>query len=542
MGRSAQTRESGTFSDADKQGPLAAGNLSLGNPVFLLSLILVCGFSLRVWHTGFGYPAVLHPDEWAKYRVVKRIVGGLNPEYFQHPGFLVNSAAIVVKLSQPLFGADRPFFDVLWPARFWVVILGTLTLVPVFFLTRAVYGSAAACLASAFLAVSPMHVVHSRYVKEDVPLVLFVCLSLWGLICWMRTGNAKAGWGWFALAVAGAALSLASKFVGALALILLVGTVLSGKASWKRKTIVVLSSCLGAAVVFLLASPQVLHWEVTRPNFLYELGRGVKGPGYGPVLRIHEWPDWGTYFFVHGLGPGLTWPICLVGTVGMVQALRGLRKEPGALLLAITALAWYLLAELTPQKLNMDSERYVMPALAILCPLGAGWLWARIEHKRFRYYLIPILLIFPLAQTLLINLNLEPDTRTTASQWLREEGPREPFQFLEYNTMYRGVESPYAKWVPGSIHAPEEVFQQNLRQADALVISSFHTDRYERARHRSRFELDRLEQARKVFPYGIVFQKPAFVTTGFHHPRVELYFRRPYPGAQETAVPGKRGF
>jgi hypothetical protein len=154
--------------------------------------ILAIAIGLRVYGLRYGLPAVYNPDEVAiMSRALAFAKRDLNPHNFVYPSFyfyllfawegLTMAAAVAAREVQSLAAFQREFF--LDPTRVFVAgrvltaILGTATVLATGALTSRVAGPTAGLVAALVLAVSPLHVLNSHYVKHDVPVTLLIVLA-----------------------------------------------------------------------------------------------------------------------------------------------------------------------------------------------------------------------------------------------------------------------------------------------------------------------------------------------------------------------------
>jgi hypothetical protein len=166
-----------------------AASAGLG-PVWVVIFLLA--LAIRVYGLRYGLPAVYNPDEVAiMSRALAFAKGDLNPHNFLYPSFYfyalfawegLTALLAVATRSVESFGAfQREFF--LDPTRVFVAgrlltaLLGAVTVVATGVLTSRVTGRLAGLLAALLLAVAPLHVLNSHYVKHDVPVTFLIVLA-----------------------------------------------------------------------------------------------------------------------------------------------------------------------------------------------------------------------------------------------------------------------------------------------------------------------------------------------------------------------------
>ncbi|MCB0336352.1 MAG: glycosyltransferase family 39 protein, partial [Bdellovibrionales bacterium] len=143
--------------------------------------IVALGAAVRFYHLDFGLPFNFHPDEVPKFNAVMRMraAGDLNPRYFLHPSFLLYSSYGMNVLLHWLgdFGTFEQTLT--FAGRLVSATTGTLSIYLVYRIGQLLFSSVAGLYAALFLAVFPLHVTCSRYVKEDALLTFFLLLSAW---------------------------------------------------------------------------------------------------------------------------------------------------------------------------------------------------------------------------------------------------------------------------------------------------------------------------------------------------------------------------
>ena len=163
-----------------------------------LWLIFAVALALRVFGLRYGLPAVYNPDEVAiMSRALAFAKWDFNPHNFLYPSFYfyalfawegLTALLAVATRTVASFGAfQREFF--LDPTRVFVAgrlltaLLGAGTVVATGALgsrvwsTSGINGRLAGVLAALLLAVAPLHVLNSHYVKHDVPVTFLIVLA-----------------------------------------------------------------------------------------------------------------------------------------------------------------------------------------------------------------------------------------------------------------------------------------------------------------------------------------------------------------------------
>jgi hypothetical protein len=147
---------------------------------------------LRLYGLRYGLPAVYNPDEVAiMSRALAFAKGDLNPHNFLYPSFYfyvlfawegLTAALAVASRAVDSFGAfQREFF--IDPTRVFVAgrllsaLLGTATVIATGLLGARLTLHIVGPIAALLLAVAPLHVLNSHYVKHDVPVTFLIVLA-----------------------------------------------------------------------------------------------------------------------------------------------------------------------------------------------------------------------------------------------------------------------------------------------------------------------------------------------------------------------------
>ena len=345
-----------------------------------LAAILAVAATLRLTGIRYGLPLpVLNPDEANTVpRAWRMGHGHLDPGWYDYPSLLMALLAPV----QALFA--KPQFEA---ARYVAVAIGLAGVAAAWWLGRRAYGTAAAIVGAATVAVATTHVAYSRMAVTDVLLALattcVLALAVEGRIEWAGLA---------------AGLAASAKYPGAIAL---VPVVVAGWGRWRS----VASAAALAVAGFALTSPFVLihggrAWDdISRVQRLARGGwLGFEDDPVTPLAYVDRlWETVG--------------PFLLVALVGSVAAL--VRRTRTDLVLLSFAVAYWL--ALMPQQAHFD--RYVLPLVPVLAVLAGSVRWV-----------VPValvLLVVPLVWSAGDARELtRTDTRLRADAWVASHVPR----------------------------------------------------------------------------------------------------------------------
>jgi 4-amino-4-deoxy-L-arabinose transferase-like glycosyltransferase len=330
-----------------------------------LAAILCVAAALRFYGLGAGIPYAIGVDE---PEVVNRAVGmmrsgSLNPHFYDNPTLYIYvqlAVAVARFMAGAMAGAWSSLGQVtaadffLW-GRAATAAFGTLTVLIVYLIGLR-WGTRPALLGAGLMAVMPLHVRESHFVLTDVPATFFVTLTF---LLTLRAGERPAA-GTFAAAGAAAGLAAATKYPGALALLLpLVAIALSPEARPSRLRAAV-AACAASAAAFLLAAPYTI---LDLPGFL----DGYARLSASYTVAVSEPP---LITYLKHQRNSLQWPAALLAIAGAVLAAVRATRGPGRIrwTLAVmfpAAYLWFI------SRQNLVFARYLLPLVPFVCLLAA---------------------------------------------------------------------------------------------------------------------------------------------------------------------------
>lgn len=404
-----------------------------------LWLIFAVALALRLIGLRYGLPAVYNPDEVAiMSRTLAFAKGDFNPHNFLYPTFYfyalfawegLTAVAAVATRSVASFGAfQREFF--LDPTRVFVAgrlltaLLGAGTVVATGILGSRLWSPLVGVLAALLMAVAPLHVMNSHYVKHDVPVTLLIVLAYLAYARLWDTAGARPdsevrgfrlqadGPLLCAAAMTGAAFS--THYYAIFLAIPLAWSAARG-ARDRRGVIrrVAMAAAVSAAVFFLL-SPFLLVEPGTAlrdiaANRQIVVDRAVEDLGY-----VASAARYATLLLFDTVGL----PSALLSLAGLVIALR---KDPRR--------AWWLLAFAIPFLLfiagTFPASRYLVPLvpfMAILAAIAVAWLWQR-QRLAAQVLLVTAVAVAGLDCLRTGAFIRQTDTRTLALDYIQSHIP-----------------------------------------------------------------------------------------------------------------------
>lgn len=483
--------------------------------------------AIRFYRLDFGLPYNYHPDEIPKANAIMQMVAShsFNPRYFLHPSLLLYCTYFINTVFHWL-GVTGDFRETAFLAgRCVSALAGSLSILFVYAIATRLFSQRAGVISAALLAVFPLHVTCSRYLKEDSLLVFFILAATWAVIKAAQENRR----GLLFLAAVFAGLAASTKYSGVLA----IGIVLSApwlrSKSLKPDPVFARSAILAAMLVpfaFFAASPYIL---LDRAKFLSDFSYERKHALRGHTQAIDAWSQYWMYHLARSIVPG-------IGTLTTMTALLGIglllwRRRIADLYILGLVLAFYLPAEWVKSKPEPQPERYIFPCLPFLAIAAAHFVevLARGRFKRFVPALALLLIGAPLLRTLQLARDLSQDTREIAAQWLLENVPEHSKVLIDWQ--------PYGPNLPPEKLPSENILRINVLKkltpqalkdsgADYLVLSSLFYDRYFTQPFANPVFQNRFKVVFSRVPILKEISAPSG-SYGFHNPRLTIFSLKP---------------
>lgn len=379
-------------------------------------------------------------DEWYNMmRGLRALYEHLNPTYFIHPALYYELLAGVFGIQRLVLAVsgrlgDLGFLDYflasethfLTLARSLSLASGALAVMAAVWLGTSLSGIGAGMLAGTVIASLPLLQTLATAIRVDALALATIIAGAALVVRSYRDPSRRS----LLLAAVGIGVAAAANYPGALLLLLLAW------AEWARDRSAGLPSrarrlavaCLVAGAAFLLLNPYViLNPRLFLAWFFFQ----AKLP-----LLIHphaEEPSLTRYLdVIIDQGPAAI-AACLAG----LAALSAVRQPTGAL--AIFGVA-YLIAF---SVMRTQYDRFVLPAIALLCIAGAAWLCELLRRRvadaaarRFVILAVPAILWWADARTMRIEPNPERvDYRAEMFDWIAHNVPPSATLVIESDTL-----------------------------------------------------------------------------------------------------------
>ncbi|HEY7059610.1 MAG TPA: glycosyltransferase family 39 protein, partial [Vicinamibacterales bacterium] len=410
---------------------MIAGARRAIEPAWIAALVVVCAaaLALRLIGLRYGLPAVYNPDEVAiMSRALAFATGDLNPHNFLYPSFyfyvlfawegLTALWSVAIGAVASLGDFQRQFF--IDPTRVYVAgrllttLTGVLTVAATYSLGRRVAGPLAGLSAALFLAIAPLHVRDSHYVKHDVPVTLLIVVAY---VAYERLWNAppddRSRTPLIAAAAAtGAAFS--THYYSIFLAIPLAWSAAQGardrREAFRR---IALAAVVSGAVFFvlspfILAEPSLALRDI-RANRQIVVDRAIGTLGYGETAARYAaflWRD------------GVGWPVVLAAIIGIATGARN-RPRTTAWLLSFPIPFLLFIAGTYP------ATRYLIPVLPFVAIFGGMGIAALSSaHTVVAAAALAAVCVVPLRDSIRIDLFIRhADTRTLAERFIETAVP-----------------------------------------------------------------------------------------------------------------------
>lgn len=498
---------------------------------WLVWIALGVGAVLRFYGIRFGLPSNFHPDEVPKVNAIMRMVDGntLDPQYFLHPSLLLyltygmNTLLHLVGISSS--GLDGSFRETAFLAgRLVSAIAGLGSIALTYQIGKRLFSQETGGVAAVLLAVFPLHVTCSRYLKEDSLLTFVVLACVLVTIVAVQTQRKSL------LLVAGllAGCTAGAKYSGILMVVVPASAPWFASRSIKPDLRWIpwsIAAVLIAPLGFIATTPYAV---LNSAKFIKDFSAESRHMQTGHTVTITAWSQLWMYHFWRSITPGVSTFVALVSCVAFGFLLRRGRLED--LIVLGVALLFYLPAEYVKAKPAPQPERYILPCLPFLA-LGIAELMRSISRYKHRLIkpLVPLclitLVVTPALRSITLAQEITNDTRDQLASWMKANLPRGSKVLMDWK--------PYCPNFHGAFFEVEHIPRARIIQeldvaalrssgADYLVVSSLFYNRYF-----SQPESEPVLRQR----FREVFQRVPIITQyaapsgpyGFHNPTLTLF-------------------
>jgi hypothetical protein len=399
-----------------------------------LASIIVTAFVLRVIGVQYGLPGVYNPDEVAiMARSLAFAKGTLNPGNFLYPTFyfyvlfgwvgsylgwvwLTGGVASIGALQDLYFTSPTGIYTA---GRLLSVVCGTLTVPAVYALGKRIFSVQIGLVAALFLAVAPLAVRDSHYVKHDIPVTLTIVIAHIAIVrLWPSVRSSTRVRNDVMLAAAACAIAFSTHYYSIFLVLPLTFAVVqrTRAESWTSVVRHLALAAMICTVVFFALSPFILvepvtAWRDITANREIVIDRAVRSGAFGPADQYLNmlWND--------SMGRAAV-AVAIAGAACMVVVIPA-----RATLLLLFPVSFFLFITNTA-----PASRYLNPLLPFLA-LFAAWMLdyvrTALRAPSFATGLVAVLFALPPAiDSVRTDLFIRTDdTRTLARRFIEQSVP-----------------------------------------------------------------------------------------------------------------------
>ncbi len=366
-----------------------------------------------------------HPDEALilRHLTVMKASGTLNPHSFINPSLHFYLYGILLRGLNTI-GVVPPIKETLMPdelarlflaGRLLTTMLGLASILLIFYIGKRWFEEKTALLSAAFLAILPLHVVHSHYLTVEVPSTFWILVAV---LFFTRIEQSKGGLAYIAAGVA-SGLAAAAKYTGILCvpILLLAHLYIHRKkrvrAFLDRRILFFLMAVLAA---FFLGTPYFFLSPIEVYNDILSLFK----------INIHAAKA--SYPIISLLVYSLGIPMILLAVLGMIIAIVK-RKTADVFLISWIALSLILIfISGTPFTRHLV---LMSPFIILLAARGSSFLFEKRfwrGSKRWAMTIAALFLAFVCGWTFLssyayVSLMEKKDIRDIAAEWINNHVP-----------------------------------------------------------------------------------------------------------------------
>ena len=466
----------------------------------IIFAIVVGGFVLRLLPIEWGLPSKnlalssYSPDEQVSFHSLEQ----MNPkklDFYPHQaldwgslhiyllGMTVKTAEILgaVKIgNREYYLHNLKELDKLYMlGRLVPIIAGTISIWLLYLIILNLFSDAAtALLGSLLLAVIPVHLVYSFYVRPDALMILFGLCVIYFALRILETGARK----YYLICGAFAGLTISAKYSGGACIVLPIVAHLLYLYRAKELTFgKILGRNLQFGLLALLGAFIITCPYCVTPVFPSHI-RHLLSQAKGAPYNQPGWIAYLTYLLPTGMG----WPLFLssvAGCVGLAAAWRR-DRDPKKIFLVFAGLGVYGIISSPKCPITV----YVMPVIPFLVIYSAYFLrtlWNaenKIVKQAGRLAVIFVVSYTTVYSLAYLNLFLEKNVREDASEWIEKNIPLGSSVAIARSYFWtppilRRYDPPYKVLMGGDINSflPDAVLGLGkvCEKADYLVLSEY---------------------------------------------------------------------
>ena len=469
--------------------------------IFILIAVFFLALFLNISNNDFklGY----HNDEPHKVIFIKT-----NTQDFKHPVLMLQ----IVRAANWLTGFDAAQ-DIVILGRTIIAIFGALIVILAYFISRPALKENGIYVAM-LCATSPILVIHSHYMKEDIILTFFCLLSLLLLYRYIQNKNLTSIIG---LGIS-TGFAMSSHYKGIMLLIVYIVSPILSQLKDKRGYFkgLLISFVISIIVFIIINYPMFSDLDIFKAGIFSEWDHALMGHD----IKIYAFPELFGYHLINSIIPGMTVTLTLLALFFLLYSLlnwgKGFWYDR---VLIFYVLVFYFAVELSPNKPSPGFIRYVIPIIPILLYFSCRsvtilFVWLKFKKaKVLPASFIALFCLWPLYESLQLVYELNHDTREIAERVIKDRRANAKFE------SYSGPS--WDVWSLTDLNIPQE----RSRGITHLVASSFRYERYIYGSKLKDQEPSVYEVHRKyeeLFSYPFFEIKPTYKSFAFSNPTIRI--------------------
>lgn len=403
--------------------------------------------------------APFQPDEYLSVAIPMEMAlrGQLNPNFFEYPAFIVNTNLVLYNITGAVNGlslADRQGenlrtfapFELYVMSRMLSVVGGMLMVACAYAVSRIVAGRYVALSAGLLTAVSYTLVQHAHYIKPGTISGGWMMVATWASIASLYATRTRHRDFLYILAGVMTGLAGTTRYnaISIGLIVLLVGLILLYRYRNRHMRLVILTSWLAIPVVFLAGSPYtLLDFDNFVKGFTYIVGQfTTTGQNVADYYLVDSWVGL-RYVLSYAVLFSLGIPAFIFAGLAFIPAWRcrprakffAQNSQLLYMILIMTFVIAYALVVLRTIRPGHSDNLLilVLPHIALLSALGAGWLYQRMPLPKI--ISAPLITLILIVQPLILSVQVvemfsQRDTRHIMLDWIFENVPEGSRFFL----------------------------------------------------------------------------------------------------------------
>jgi 4-amino-4-deoxy-L-arabinose transferase-like glycosyltransferase len=430
--------------------------MQIRKSIIFLELLVVLSFLFRVI---FSSTEVIYPDACTYMSISKSILNGKLFTDFR------DGIDTILPPLYPLFSSGAYLFLQSYELSALVVslLMGSLLIIPVYYLAKLIYGEKAAWISALFIFFSPVLINWSvAMYTESLFILLFVSAITVGLYALEKD---KGVWFFYAGILTG--LAYMTRIMGIILLAILgiwiIIHYIVNKVRYKKMVSMVLALILGFIII---TAPYLLYmhsffgkWTLTASYGSIQevvVAEGTETVSGWELLEVKETKKSFPEMFIHKITVNLrhysymlfrmltiAGLFAIIGIRGLKKGLRERESTKILFLLSVIILYFLSLLLLPPSPLVDERMRYLSPILPLLLVLSsggivyiAGWIGRLVNGSPMERLIAPITIIIAflsfIPQYGIVSAGLSKpweekapvDIRKQTGEWMKENLPR----------------------------------------------------------------------------------------------------------------------